>query len=137
MHNSFPSRNGSPRISGRFTHQARRRNRLKERCQSGGFRRPTWRANRLAAARSTIPGWKLAITTSLTLRLVFRLGLRQADGFVASLIRLMGLDLETPDHTTLSRRNSTIDVRPLARTHDGPIHLVIGSTGLKLFGDGK
>ncbi len=28
----FPSRNGSRRIGGRFTHQARRRNPLKERC---------------------------------------------------------------------------------------------------------
>ncbi len=48
----------------------------------------------------------LAIVAALTLRVVFHLPLRQTEGFVASLIRLMGLDLETPDHTTLSRRNS-------------------------------
>ena len=43
----------------------------------------------------------LAIVTALTLRTVFHLPLRQTEGFVASLIGLMGLDLQTPDHTTL------------------------------------
>ena len=79
----------------------------------------------------------LAIVTALTLRLVFHLPLRQTEGFVASIIRLMGLDLETPDHTTLSRRNSTVDVRLLNKAHTGPIHLVIDSTGLKMVGDGE
>ena len=46
----------------------------------------------------------LAIVTALTLSTVFHLPLRQTEGFVASLIGLMGLDLQTPDHTTLSRR---------------------------------
>ncbi len=75
--------------------------------------------------------------TSLTLRLVFHLALRQTEGFVASLIRLMGLGLDAPDHTTLSRRNSNVEVPRLAKTHDGPIHLVVDSTGLKIIGDGE
>ena len=79
----------------------------------------------------------LAIVTALTLRLVFHLALRQTEGFVASLIRLMGLDLDTPDHTTLSRRNRSAAVPRIARTHDGLIHLVIDSTGLKILGDGE
>jgi len=79
----------------------------------------------------------LAILTALTLRTVFHLPLRQTEGFVASLIRVMGLDLETPDHTTLSRRGSTVVVPALAKMHDEPIHLVIDSTGLKIVGDGE
>ncbi len=79
----------------------------------------------------------LAILTALTLRSVFHLPLRQTEGFVASLIRVMGLDLETPDHTTLSRRSHTVVVPALARMHDEPIHLVIDSTGLKMVGDGE
>ncbi len=66
--------------------------------------------------------------TALTLRLVFHLPLRQTEGFVASIVRWMGLDLETPDHTTLSRRNATVDVPSLEKKHDGPNHLVIDST---------
>ena len=38
----------------------------------------------------------LAIVTSLTLRAVFHLPLRQTEGFVASVIGLMGLGLKTP-----------------------------------------
>ena len=79
----------------------------------------------------------LAILTALTLRTVFHLALRQTEGFVASLIRLMDLCLEAPDHTTLSRRSATVVVPPLSKTQGGPIHLVIDSTGLKMLGDGE
>ena len=79
----------------------------------------------------------LAIVTTLTLRTVFHLALRQAEGFVASLIRVMALDLEVPDHTTLSRRSASVTVPPPVPAHAGPIHLVIDSTGLKIVGDGE
>jgi hypothetical protein len=46
----------------------------------------------------------LAIETALTLGLVFGLRLRQTEGFLASMLQLMGLDLAVPDHSTLSRR---------------------------------
>ena len=45
----------------------------------------------------------LAVRTALTLRVVFSLPLRQTEGFLDSLLRLMGLNLKAPDHTTLSR----------------------------------
>ena len=79
----------------------------------------------------------LAIVTALTLRTVFDLALRQTEGFVASLIGLMGLALKVPDHTTLSRRHRSVEVPPLARRRGGPLHLVIDSTGLKIVGDGE
>ncbi len=79
----------------------------------------------------------LAIRTSLTLRSLFHLGLRQTEGFVGSLMRLMRLELSVPDHTTLSRRGRTVDVPSLPRKADGPIHLVIDSTGLKIVGGGQ
>ena len=49
----------------------------------------------------------LAIETALTLRLLFKLPLRQTEGFLTSIFRLMNVALNVPDHTTLSRRNST------------------------------
>ena len=54
----------------------------------------------------------LAIETALTVRLLFHLPLRQTEGFVASILRLMKLDLPVPDHTTLSRRNRTLVLHP-------------------------
>ncbi len=41
----------------------------------------------------------MAIELVLTLRLVFHLGLRQAEGFSASVMRLLGRDLRVPDHS--------------------------------------
>ncbi len=51
----------------------------------------------------------LAIESVLTLRLLFHLPLRQAEGFLTSLFVLMELDLRSPDHTTLSRRGQHLD----------------------------
>jgi hypothetical protein len=94
------------------------------------------------ASRRTTPGGQarysnLAIELVLILRLVFHLALRQAEGFVASVLRLLGLDLPVPDHTTLSRRGRTsANRRPHVPPH-GPLHLLLDSTGLKLFGKGE
>ena len=43
----------------------------------------------------------LAILTALTLRAVFRLAFRQAEGLIGSIVNLLGLSLRVPDHTTL------------------------------------
>ena len=48
----------------------------------------------------------LAIETAMTLRLVFRLPLRQTEGFVRSVLTVMRAGVDAPDHTTLSRRGS-------------------------------
>ena len=78
-----------------------------------------------------------AIETALTLRLVFKLPLRQAEGFLRSLLSLMGVDLEAPDHTTLSRRGQHLDVR-LRRIPPGEVtHLIVDSTGLSIVGEGE
>ena len=78
-----------------------------------------------------------AVRTALTLRVVFSLPLRQTEGFLDSLLRLMGLNLKAPDHTTLSRRNQIVAVPPLTRSYDGPIDLIVDSTGLKILGCGE
>lgn len=79
-----------------------------------------------------------AILCVLTLKAVFHLRLRQAEGFVGSLLELLKLELSVPDYSTLSRRAKTLDV-PLGNRvrEDEPLHLVVDSTGLKVFGDGE
>ena len=95
-----------------------------------------WRA----APRTTRGGqpWysPLAILTALTLRAVFRLALRQTEGLIGSILRLLGVELAVPDHTTLSRRAATLRV-PRPRAGTGPVHLLVDSTGLKLGGPGE
>jgi len=78
----------------------------------------------------------LAILTALTLRAVFRLALRQTEGLIGSILRLLGLELAVPDHTTLSRRAATLEV-PRPRPGAGPLHLLVDSTGLRLSGPGE
>ena len=79
----------------------------------------------------------VAIETALTLRLIFHLPLRQAEGFLTSLFGLMGLDLTSPDHTTLSRRGQHLDVTLRHPPRDERLHLLIDSTGLSIFGEGE
>ncbi len=79
----------------------------------------------------------LAIESSLTLRTVFGLPLRQTEGFVGSLLRMLGLvHLPVPDHSTLSRRAQSLGLVPKTSPSSGPIHLIIDSTGLEIVGDG-
>ena len=78
----------------------------------------------------------LAIATALTLKAVFRLALRQAEGLIGSIIALLGLDLAVPDHSTLSRRAETLEVA-WPRSGSRPVHLLVDSTGLRLCGAGE
>lgn len=77
-----------------------------------------------------------AIQCLLTLRAVFHLPLRATQGMAASVFDLMGLDLEVPHYSTLSRRAAELAVA-LARKSKGPLHLVLDSTGLKVYGEGE
>ena len=73
----------------------------------------------------------------LTMRVLFGLPLRQTQGFIQSLLDLMGLALAVPDYSTLSRRQGQLAVvLPTQRTHKS-MHLVVDSTGLKVYGEGE
>ena len=80
----------------------------------------------------------LAIETALSLRLIFKLPLRQTEGFLKSIFRLMNVELNVPDHTTLSRRNSLLktQLKRVGKTN-GRVDLVIDSTGLVIHGEGR
>jgi hypothetical protein len=96
-----------------------------------------WRAEPRTTPGSQPHYSALAITTALTMRMVFGLALRQTEGLIGSVIGPLGLDLAVPDHSTLSRRAKTLEVPPLRRTGSGPLHLLVDSTGLKLGGAGE
>jgi hypothetical protein len=79
----------------------------------------------------------LAIETALMLRLVFKLPLRQAEGFLQSILRLICKDLEAPDRTTHSRRSQSLEVDLDRAASNRPIHLIVDSTGLSIVGGGE
>ena len=74
----------------------------------------------------------LAIEAGLTVRLVYGLALRQAEGFLQSISTLLDLGLRIPDHTTLSRRSKSLNVRAPVSANDGSLHIMIDSTGLRV-----
>jgi hypothetical protein len=78
-----------------------------------------------------------AIQTCLTMKVLFGMALRQTTGFVESLLRLIGLDWAVPDFSTLSRRQKTLKVNIPYRGSDGPLHLLVDSTGIKVEGEGE
>ena len=76
----------------------------------------------------------------LTMRVLFGWPLRQTQGFIQSLLALMGLALAVPDYSTLSRRQGHLAVvLPKKQTASpaSPMHLVVDSTGLKVYGEGE
>ena len=80
----------------------------------------------------------LAIETSLMLRLVFGQPLRQTEGLMASIFALLGVDLKVPDHSTVSRRAMSLEsISKRCALPAGPAHILIDSTGLKVFGAGE
>jgi hypothetical protein len=81
----------------------------------------------------------LAIRTCFQVKLVYGLTLRQVEGFVESVFDLMDVDLDAPDYSTLSKREGDVevDVRAGGGVESGLRHLVIDSTGLKVYGEGE
>lgn len=79
----------------------------------------------------------LAIRTGYTLKAVYGLPLRQTEGFLRSIFELMRLPLAVPDFSTLPRRMPGLEITLPRRIKPGEaVHLVIDSTGLKVFGAG-
>lgn len=74
----------------------------------------------------------------LTLKSVYRLPLRALQGFATSLQYLGMPELLVPNYSTLSRRAKSLQVTlPVLRNPGEAVHLLVDSTGLKLFGEGE
>ena len=78
-----------------------------------------------------------AIQFCLTIKVLFKLPLRQTTGMVASLLKLADLDWAVPDYTTLCRRQKMLAVQIPYRRAEGPLNLLVDSTGIKFLGDGE
>lgn len=97
-----------------------------------------WRATTTARGRGHPRVYSdVAIQCMLTLQEVYHQGLRETTGLVQSLFAMWGLTLRVPSASTLSRRRRTLDVPLPVRMSAAPLHLVIDSTGLKVYGAGE
>lgn len=79
-----------------------------------------------------------AISTGLTLKAVYHLPLRATEGLLTSLVKLMGLaQLPVPDYSTLCRRQKTLQVALPRQRKGQALHVVVDSTGCKIYGEGE
>lgn len=65
---------------------------------------------------------------------LFRRTLRAAQGFIDSIFSLMDVPLRSPDYSSVSKRAKSVNVSFKTSTRGEIAHLVIDSTGLKVFG---
>jgi len=81
----------------------------------------------------------IAIECMLTLRAFFHLPLRATQGFINSLVQCLQLAIKVPDYTTLCKRQKQLAIQ-LPCTYSSsaePLHIVVDSTGLKVYGEGE
>lgn len=69
----------------------------------------------------------------LGIRFLFKLRLRQAQGFVMGLLKFMGLDLRTPDYSTLSRRAKNLDVIFRESDPADNLHVAVDASGVGIY----
>ncbi len=78
-----------------------------------------------------------AIECLLTVRAVFQLPYRQTEGFGQSMMALLGVRVKVPDYTTLCKRSADLAVDLSPSQVQGAKHIVVDSTGLKVYGEGE
>ena len=99
----------------------------------GGWLEPH-RSGRRGASRTYS---EAAIQAVLLLKAVYHLPLRGAQGFAESIFQLMGLPLPVPHYSTLSRRQIGLELMAPCLNRGEAIHLVVDSTGCKVYGEGE
>lgn len=97
-----------------------------------------WTTDELSGEPGASPTYTdLAIETMATVQAIFSLPGRQTQGFLQSLFELMKLNLPVPDHSTLSRRRRDLEITLPVKNLSESVHLVIDSTGVKVYGEGE
>jgi len=79
----------------------------------------------------------LAVETLLTIREFFHTTYRATEGFGISLAKLMNVNIEIPDFTSLAKRAAKLGIDIDVTKYRGKIDVVVDSTGLKVFGEGE
>jgi len=75
-----------------------------------------------------------AVTMSLMIRQLFHLPLRQTEGFLQSLIDLLGLPIKMMDFSSISKRSKDLEFERLIDSIEAGSHVMVDSTGLKVYG---
>ena len=74
--------------------------------------------------------------TMLVVKQIYGLTLRSCQGFIESQFKIMKLSSHVPNYSCVCRRQQTVVLPALPQKKES-IHLVVDSTGLKIFGEGE
>lgn len=97
-----------------------------------------WMNDELTGEPGASPKYNdIAIETMAIVQAIYGLAGRQTQGFIESIFELMKIKLSVPDHTTLSRRRGALLIELPVKKSDKLRHLVIDSTGVKVYGEGE
>ena len=78
-----------------------------------------------------------AIECLLILKAVYHLPYRQTVGFAQSILDMLKANVRVPDYTTLCKRSTELKVDIATSNLDEVKHIVMDSTGLKIYGEGE
>ena len=78
-----------------------------------------------------------AILAMATLEGVYHLPLRATEGLTRSVVKLLGVELAVPSYTTLCRRRRSLEIESPRLRKSAPLHMVVDSTGIKVYGEGE
>jgi hypothetical protein len=71
------------------------------------------------------------------LKAVYGLPYRQTVGFAQSILALLEAEVRVPDYSLLCKRSAGLEISLPRRQAEGPKHIVVDSTGLKIYGEGE
>ena len=79
-----------------------------------------------------------AMRCGLMIKAVFRIALRALQGFIESLIKILGLEIACPHYSAFSRRAKDLQIplRKLLKPGEN-LNVIFDSTGVKVFGEGE
>ena len=97
-----------------------------------------WIEKEKSGGRGASPRYtQAAMLAMASMKFVFSQAGRQTCGLVASIFRLLKVEFSVPDHSTVSRRMAGLEVGLAVKASAKARHLVIDSTGLKVYGEGE
>jgi len=95
-----------------------------------------WKDSRPAQKGGQYEYSDMAIEALLTLKYVMKLPYRATQGFAQSLFELMGIELAVPHYSVICKRAKTLEIK-LPKSNKSVRHIVMDSTGLKVYGEGE
>lgn len=105
----------------------------------------TWYYNEVRKPGGRIKYSDMAIQMYLQIKMVYHQPLRQTQGLLSDFMSLIGLNLDVPDYTVVSKRSKKLNLTikrftksdKAKNSQQKPTYMIIDSTGLKVYGAGE